>query len=91
MQEYWRISSLSDAEVQYLDKQKIQDLVGGSILYHDLTSLSTIFQYAIFMYSSKSLLTFPQKSSTIVLEKIYGGKNLCQKNLLLKHLQDTFM
>ena len=31
MQEYWRISSLSDAEVQYLDKQKIQDLVGGSI------------------------------------------------------------
>ena len=32
MQEYWRISSLSDAEVQYLDKQKIQDLVEGSIL-----------------------------------------------------------
>ena len=32
VQEYWRISSLSDAEVQYLDKQKIQDLVGGSIL-----------------------------------------------------------
>ena len=31
VQEYWRISSLSDAEVQYLDKQKIQDLVGGSI------------------------------------------------------------
>ena len=31
MQEYWRISSLSDVEVQYLDKQKIQDLVGGSI------------------------------------------------------------
>ena len=31
MQEYWRISSLSDAEVQYLDKQKIQDLIGGSI------------------------------------------------------------
>ena len=28
----WHISSLSDAEVQYLDKQKIQDLVGGSIL-----------------------------------------------------------
>ena len=27
----WHISSLSDAEVQYLDKQKIQDLVGGSI------------------------------------------------------------
>ena len=32
VQEYWRISSLSDAEVQYLDKQKIQDLVGGSIV-----------------------------------------------------------
>ncbi len=32
VQEYWRISSLSDAEVQYLDKQKIQDLVGGSII-----------------------------------------------------------
>ena len=32
VQEYWRISSLSDAEVQYLDKQKIQDLVGGSIM-----------------------------------------------------------
>ena len=31
VQEYSRISSLSDAEVQYLDKQKIQDLVGGSI------------------------------------------------------------
>ena len=31
MQEYSSISSLSDAEVQYLDKQKIQDLVGGSI------------------------------------------------------------
>ena len=31
MQEYCRISSLSDAEVQYLDKQKIQDFVGGSI------------------------------------------------------------
>ena len=33
VQEYWRISSLSDAEVQYLDKQKIQDLVGGSIYF----------------------------------------------------------
>ena len=32
VQEYWRISSLSDAEVQYLDKQKIQDLVGESII-----------------------------------------------------------
>ena len=32
VQEYSRISSLSDAEVQYLDKQKIQDLVGGSII-----------------------------------------------------------
>ena len=30
-QEYWRISSLSDAVVQYLGKHKIQDLVGGSI------------------------------------------------------------
>ena len=24
VQEYWRLSSLSDAEVQYLDKQKIR-------------------------------------------------------------------
>ena len=37
VQEYWRISSLSDAEVQYLDKQKIQDLVGGSIKHNALT------------------------------------------------------
>ena len=35
MQEYWRISSLSDAEIQYLDKQKIQDLVGGSIIVNE--------------------------------------------------------
>ena len=34
VQEYWRISSLSDAEVQYLDEQKIHDLVGGSITFH---------------------------------------------------------
>ena len=41
VQEYWRISSLSDAEVQYLDKQKIQDLVGGSILHlmHSQTAI----------------------------------------------------
>ena len=31
VQEYWRISSLSDADVQYLGKQKIQDFVGRSI------------------------------------------------------------
>ena len=56
VQEYWRISSLSDAEVQYLDKQKIQDLVGGSII-SDPTRISA--------EKSKYLKPFRHKSPVL--------------------------
>ena len=47
VQEYWRISSLSDAEVQYLDKQKIQDLVGTSIISNHLVGNLYCTEHAI--------------------------------------------
>ena len=52
MQEYWRISSLSDAEVQYLDKQKIQDLVGGSINLLEVNMFAKINSLGLFGLNS---------------------------------------